>query len=67
MIRISTLLTILRKYVGADRRNALDYCAYIFSLFMKQSVTIRLQVKSKKVLLKNFLMVQEAYQMMLQE
>lgn len=39
MIRISTLLTILRKYVGADRRNALDYCAYIFSLFMKEPET----------------------------
>lgn len=39
MMSISTLLTILRKYVGADRRSALDYCAYIFYLFMKEPET----------------------------
>ena len=35
-MNVTSLLKILRNYVGTDRHNALDYCAYIFSLLMKE-------------------------------
>lgn len=39
MIALHTLLRILRKYIGADRKTIPEFCSYVFSLFMRTPTT----------------------------
>lgn len=39
MIALHTLLHILRKYIGTDRKTIPEFCAYVFSSLMKPPIT----------------------------
>ena len=41
MLTISLFLQIMRKYVGAENKSIPSFCAYFFSLFMKEPISSR--------------------------